>query len=54
MYLGDISTVTANLAALPAISMPVGTVDGLPAGGQFMADRWDEATCCGVRLRSRR
>ena len=44
MYLGDIFTVTANLAALPAISIPIGTVDGLPAGGQFIADRWGEAT----------
>jgi aspartyl-tRNA(Asn)/glutamyl-tRNA(Gln) amidotransferase subunit A len=44
MYLADIFTVTANLAALPAISVPIGTVDGLPVGGQFLARRWDEAT----------
>jgi aspartyl-tRNA(Asn)/glutamyl-tRNA(Gln) amidotransferase subunit A len=43
-YLGDIFTVTANLASLPAISVPVGIADGLPVGGQFIADRWDEAT----------
>lgn len=43
-YFGDIFTVTANLAALPAISVPVGTAEGLPVGGQFIADRWDEAT----------
>jgi aspartyl-tRNA(Asn)/glutamyl-tRNA(Gln) amidotransferase subunit A len=42
MYLGDIFTVTANLAAIPAISVPIGTVGNLPAGGQFMADRWEE------------
>jgi aspartyl-tRNA(Asn)/glutamyl-tRNA(Gln) amidotransferase subunit A len=44
MYLADIFTVTANLASLPAISVPIGRVDGLPAGGQLIADRWDEAT----------
>lgn len=44
MYLADIFTVTANLAAIPALSLPIGTVDGLPAGGQLLADRWDEAT----------
>jgi len=43
MYLADIFTVTANLAALPAISLPIGTVDGLPIGGQIIADRWNEA-----------
>ncbi len=44
MYLADVFTVTANLAAIPGISLPIGTVDGLPAGGQFLADRWDETT----------
>jgi len=42
MYLSDIFTVTANLAGIPAISLPIGRVGGLPAGGQFMADRWRE------------
>lgn len=42
MYLSDIFTVTANLAAIPAISLPIGTVAGLPVGGQFLADRWRE------------
>jgi aspartyl-tRNA(Asn)/glutamyl-tRNA(Gln) amidotransferase subunit A len=42
MYLSDIFTVTANLAALPAISLPIGTVSGLPVGGQFLAPRWRE------------
>ena len=44
MYLSDIFTVTANLAAIPGISVPIGKVDGLPVGGQFLADRWQEAT----------
>jgi aspartyl-tRNA(Asn)/glutamyl-tRNA(Gln) amidotransferase subunit A len=42
MYLSDVFTVTANLAALPALSLPVGTSDGLPVGGQFIAPRWRE------------
>jgi len=42
MYLSDIFTVTANLAGIPGISIPVGTVDGLPVGGQFLAPKWEE------------
>jgi aspartyl-tRNA(Asn)/glutamyl-tRNA(Gln) amidotransferase subunit A len=44
LYLSDIFTVTANLAAIPAISVPIGTSDGMPVGGQLMARRWDERT----------
>ena len=44
MYLADVFTVTANLAGLPAISVPVGTSDGLPVGGQFLAPKWGERT----------
>jgi aspartyl-tRNA(Asn)/glutamyl-tRNA(Gln) amidotransferase subunit A len=43
MYMSDIFTVTANLAEVPAISVPVGRVDGLPVGGQVIAPRFDEA-----------
>jgi aspartyl-tRNA(Asn)/glutamyl-tRNA(Gln) amidotransferase subunit A len=42
MYLSDIFTVTANLAGLPAMSLPIGRVDGLPVGGQFLANHFDE------------
>jgi len=42
MYLQDIFTVTANLAGIPALSVPIGTVGGLPVGGQFMAPHWGE------------
>ncbi len=50
MYLSDIYTVTANLAGIPGISIPIGWVDGLPVGGQFLAPRWEE----GVMLRAAR
>ncbi|MFH1631446.1 MAG: Asp-tRNA(Asn)/Glu-tRNA(Gln) amidotransferase subunit GatA [bacterium] len=36
MYLADIFTVTANIAGIPAISVPCGFVDDLPVGMQFM------------------
>jgi aspartyl-tRNA(Asn)/glutamyl-tRNA(Gln) amidotransferase subunit A len=42
MYLSDIFTVTANLAGIPAMSLPAGTVDGLPVGAQLMAPHFDE------------
>jgi aspartyl-tRNA(Asn)/glutamyl-tRNA(Gln) amidotransferase subunit A len=37
MYLADIFTVTANLAGIPGITLPIGRVDGLPVGGQLLA-----------------
>lgn len=42
MYMSDIFTVTANLAGIPAISIPIGRVQGLPIGGQFLARHFDE------------
>ncbi|MGH7668920.1 MAG: Asp-tRNA(Asn)/Glu-tRNA(Gln) amidotransferase subunit GatA [Gemmatimonadaceae bacterium] len=43
MYLNDIFTATANLAGVPAMSQPIGRIDGLPVGGQFIAPHFDEA-----------
>jgi aspartyl-tRNA(Asn)/glutamyl-tRNA(Gln) amidotransferase subunit A len=45
MYLADIFTVSANLAGLPAISVPCGfTSDHLPIGLQLTGRHFDEAT----------
>jgi len=48
MYLSDVLTIPANLAGLPAISVPVGAVDGLPVGFQVMGKHFDEATVLRV------
>lgn len=48
MYLADIYTVSANLAGLPGISVPCGSVAGMPVGLQFMGKWFDEATMLGV------
>ena len=44
MYLSDIYTVLANLAGVPALSLPAGThpENGLPVGVQLMAGLWEE------------
>ena len=42
MYMSDIFTVTANLAGLPAISLPIGRVKGLPLGGQLIGQAFLE------------
>jgi aspartyl-tRNA(Asn)/glutamyl-tRNA(Gln) amidotransferase subunit A len=42
MYLSDIFTCTANLAGVPAMSLPIGRVGKLPVGGQLMAPHFDE------------
>jgi aspartyl-tRNA(Asn)/glutamyl-tRNA(Gln) amidotransferase subunit A len=42
MYLSDVFTVTANLAGLPAISLPLGRIKGLSIGGQFIGQAFLE------------
>lgn len=39
LYLEDVFTVTANLTGYPAISVPMGTVEGMPTGIHFIAPR---------------
>ena len=46
MYLNDIFTVTANIAGLPAMSIPcsLSSKDNLPLGIQLIANRFDESS----------
>jgi aspartyl-tRNA(Asn)/glutamyl-tRNA(Gln) amidotransferase subunit A len=49
MYLADVFTVSANLAGLPAVSIPCGfTADRLPIGLQLTGRAFDEATLLRV------
>ena len=49
MYLADVFTVSANLAGLPAVSVPCGfTANRLPIGLQLTGRRFDEATMLRV------
>ena len=48
MYLSDIFTCPANLAGVPAMSLPIGRVNGLPVGGQLMSAHFDEARMLGI------
>jgi aspartyl-tRNA(Asn)/glutamyl-tRNA(Gln) amidotransferase subunit A len=43
MYLNDIYTIGANLAGLPGLSMPCGSIDGLPMGLQLIGPHFAEA-----------
>ncbi|HEY5921423.1 MAG TPA: Asp-tRNA(Asn)/Glu-tRNA(Gln) amidotransferase subunit GatA [Kofleriaceae bacterium] len=49
MYLGDVFTLSCNLAGLPGISVPCGlTSDELPVGAQLLGKPLDEATLLRV------
>lgn len=51
MCLADVYTVSANLAGIPAVSIPIGNSDGLPVGGQLMCPRWEEERMLGLAAR---
>jgi glutamyl-tRNA(gln) amidotransferase subunit A len=46
MYLADLYTVPANLAGLPALSVPMGWLEDqgekLPVGIQLMGNKWSD------------
>jgi aspartyl-tRNA(Asn)/glutamyl-tRNA(Gln) amidotransferase subunit A len=48
MYLSDVYTVSANLAGLPALSLPCGFAEGLPVGLQLLGRPLDDATVLRV------
>lgn len=52
MYLADIYTVLANLAGIPAISLPLFQhSNGMPFGLQIMANRFEEVSLLNVSNR---
>jgi aspartyl-tRNA(Asn)/glutamyl-tRNA(Gln) amidotransferase subunit A len=51
MYLNDIYTIGANLAGLPAMSIPCGFLGGLPVGLQIIGPHFAEAKLLNVAHR---
>ena len=54
MYMNDIATIPANLAGVPAMSIPAGlSDDGLPVGFQFIAPQQRDEVHVQARRRAR-
>ncbi len=54
MYLNDIYTIGANLAGLPALSLPCGFATGLPVGLQLIGPHFSEERLLNVAHRYQR
>ncbi len=50
MYLSDVYVCTANLAGVPALSLPIGRDEGLPIGGQLIGAIEAEGTIIRIAL----
>ncbi len=50
MYLSDVFVCTANLAWVPALSLPIGRDQGLPIGGQLIGAMEGESTIVRIAL----
>jgi aspartyl-tRNA(Asn)/glutamyl-tRNA(Gln) amidotransferase subunit A len=50
MYLSDVYVCTANLAWVPALSLPIGRDGGLPIGGQLIGPMEGEGTIVRIAL----
>jgi len=48
MYRADAFVCTANLAGVPALSLPIARGNGLPVGGQFIGPHFSETLLLGV------
>jgi aspartyl-tRNA(Asn)/glutamyl-tRNA(Gln) amidotransferase subunit A len=48
MYLVDVCTIPANIAGLPAMSLPCGFVEGLPVGLQLIGPQMSEARMLNI------
>ncbi len=50
MYKADVNTVPINLAGVPAVSVPIGFVKGLPVGMQIIGRHFDENTILSLAM----
>lgn len=48
MYMTDIYTIPANLAGLPAMTLPAGLINNLPVGVQLIGNHFDEGRLLNV------
>lgn len=52
MYAMDLNTVLANLAGIPALSMPVGFYNNLPVGMQLMGSYLSDSILVGIAVKA--